>query len=76
MKDYEHSQETHDYSASFHFLNRRPPLRLIDQLEIYFLDVCVDLEANMILYRSSVADIFILIPCIRISSLDNIIFSH
>ena len=32
-----HGQETRDYSASFPFLNWRPPLRLIDQLAIYFL---------------------------------------
>ena len=31
-----HGQETRDYSASFPFLNWRPPLRLIDQLAIYF----------------------------------------
>ena len=32
-----HGQETHDFSASFPFLNWRPPLRLIGQLAIYFL---------------------------------------
>ena len=32
-----HGQETRDYSASFPFLKWRPPLRLIDQLAIYFL---------------------------------------
>ena len=66
---YFHGQETRDVSASFPFLNWRPPLRLIDQLAIYISwYFCVDLEANMILYRSSVADILGLIPCIRISS--------
>ena len=34
---YLHGKETRDYSASFPFLNWRPPLRLIDQLAIYFL---------------------------------------
>ena len=64
-----HGQEAREVSASFPFLNWRPPLRLIDQLAIYISwYFCVDLEANMILYRSSVADILGLIPCIRISS--------
>ena len=64
-----HGQETRDVSASFPFLNWRPPLQLIDQLAIYISwYFCVDLEANMILYRSSVADKLVLIPCIRISS--------
>ena len=64
-----HGQETRDVSVSFPFLNWRPPLRLIDHLAIYISwYFCVDLEANMILYRSSVVDILVLIPCIRISS--------
>ena len=68
-----HGQETRDFSAAFPFLNWRPPLRLIDQLAIYFY---VDLEVNMILYRSTVADVFVLKSCMRICSLDNTIYSQ
>ena len=32
-----HGKGTRDYSASFPFLNWLPPLRLIEQLAIYFL---------------------------------------
>ena len=32
-----HGHETCDYSASFPFLNWRPPFQLIDRLAIYFL---------------------------------------
>ena len=55
-----HVQETRDVSASFPFLNWRPPLRLIDQLAIYISwYFYVALAANMVLYRSSVADILV-----------------
>ena len=34
-----HGQETHDHTASFPFLNWRPPLRLIEQLGDIFLGI-------------------------------------